>query len=396
MIRFVCSALAVLSLLAAQTSPAMAATAKAPAGDAFYKPPSPLTGKAHGDVIWARNAGANRNTSLAGAARNLLVLYRSTGVAGPAVGESGAVAIPKGTPPKGGWPVLAWAHGTTGLADSCAPTRLRRSSTNTNDTKLRAQLGAYLKSGYAVAFPDYEGLGTPGVHPYLVGRSEGRSVLDMVRAARKIDPRIGKSVAIIGHSQGGHASLWATFLAPSYTPELKIRGTVLYAPASHIKDQSGLLDSLTTPNPLSALIASIFRGADAAYPQLKIRSLLTDKAAALYPSVDEKCLGELSGSGSFGGLAPSELLREGTDRGPLLAAADKSDPENLAIKTPLLIAQGGDDGTVFPVFTDQLVDELKQKGAKVTYKKYPGIDHGGIPEAGRKTGRAFLKTRVGR
>jgi len=123
---------------------------------------------------------------------------------------------------------------------------------------------------------------------------------------------------------------------------------------------------------------------------------LTDRAAALFPSVDEKCLADLGSADSWGGVAPSEILRPGVDRAPLLAAADKSDPENLKITTPLMIDQGTSDGTVLPLFTDQLVNELKAKGARVTYDKFPGIDHGGIPQAARKDARKFLKKKVGR
>ena len=85
---------------------------------------------------------------------------------------------------------------------------------------------------------DYEGLGTPGAHPYLIGRSEGHSVLDAVRAARKLDKRLGKRVVLAGHSQGGQSVLWAASLAPNYTPDLKVRGTVALAPVSHLAEQS--------------------------------------------------------------------------------------------------------------------------------------------------------------
>jgi pimeloyl-ACP methyl ester carboxylesterase len=384
----------ILPLLAALLL-APAASAKAPPGDAFYTPPSPLPGKTHGDLIWSRNLGASNYTTLAGASRNLLVLYRSNGVASSGVADSGSVAIPKGKPPKGGWPVLAWDHGTTGLADQCAPTRLPR-TTDTYSTDLRAQLSSYVKAGYAVVSPDYEGLGTPGVHPYLVGSSEGRSALDLVRAARKVNPRIGKSVAIMGHSQGGHAALWTAYLAPTYTPELKVRGTVAYAPASHIQEQLKLLHVITSPSPLSALIASIFRGEDVALPSLNVISDLSDQAAALYPQVDEKCLGEMFGPDSWGGVPPASIVRDGVDISPVLAAVDKSDPENLKIKTPVMIAQGTSDTTVVPLFTDQLDNELKAKGVKVVYKKYTGINHTGIPQAARKDARAYLKKRVGR
>jgi pimeloyl-ACP methyl ester carboxylesterase len=373
------------------------AGAKAPAGEAFYTPPSPIPGKAHGDVIWWRPDAPGDNMHLSGAGMSMLVLYRSTGIDGTPVAESGSMAIPRGRPPKGGWPVLAWAHGSTGLADKCAPTRMPR-QTGIYSTNLRAQLSAYLKAGYAVVAPDYEGLGTAGVHPYLVGVSEGRSVLDMARAARKLRGanEISRKVGIIGHSQGGHAALWASSLAPRYTPELKVGGTVAYAPASHVKEQSSLLDVLKNPSPLSALIASIFRGADVAYPSLHVSDLLSDPAAALFPSVDEKCLEEMYGPESWGGIAPVDILRSGVDRKPLLDAADKSDPENLRYKTPVLIVQGTSDSTVLPLFTDQLANELHASGAKVTYKKIAGADHSGIAQAGRKVARAYLKKRLGR
>ena len=386
---------AALLLLLVPAAPAGAAEVrKGPAGAAFYKPPKPLPGSRHGDLVWTRPLPASNQTRLAGGA-NALVLYRTTGVDGDPAAVSGSVAIPRGKAPKGGFPVVSWAHGTTGIADQCAPTRQARDS-DSYHRQLRAQLEGYLRAGYAVAQTDYEGLGTPGTHPYLVGRSEGRSVLDIVRAARRLDARVGKRVALMGHSQGGHAVLWAASLTRGYTPELRVRGTVAYAPASHVKDQAGLLDVLKEPTPLSALISLIFRGAEIGEPSLKVLPLLSDKVTGLYPRVEERCLGELAERDSWGGVAPAEILREGADRAPLLAAADRNDPENLKIRVPLLIAQGTKDTTVLPGFTDALDVELRDGGATVRYEKYDGVDHTGIPEAGRRKARAYLKQRVGR
>ena len=195
-----------LLLLAALPAAAGAKVRKGPSGTAFYTPPSPLPGGAHGSPIWARH----------GAAGSRLLLYRSTGVTGKAVAVSATLSVPKGRAPKGGWPVISWAHGTTGIADACAPSRGR-----TSDPAL---LERWRRAGYAIVRTDYEGLGTPGEHPYLIGRSEGYAVLDAVRAARKLDRRLGRRVAIAGHSQGGHAALWAAALAPRVTPELRVRG----------------------------------------------------------------------------------------------------------------------------------------------------------------------------
>src|SRR3954468_7984396 len=128
---------------------APSASAKAPGGAAFYDPPSPLPGKSHGDFIWWRPGDATGNMRISSQGRDYLVLYRSTGVNGAPVAESGSILLPADghKAPKGGWPIVVWAHGTTGLADQCAPTRSPR-STDTYTTNLRAQLLAYFKAGY--------------------------------------------------------------------------------------------------------------------------------------------------------------------------------------------------------------------------------------------------------
>jgi hypothetical protein len=102
------------------------------------------------------------------------------------VAVSGSVAVPTGKPPKGGWPVITWAHGTTGVADVCAPSRDFAGTPNpTGETYINGDLSAWLAAGYAVLRTDYQGLGTPGKHPYLIGKAEGRGVLDIVQAARE-------------------------------------------------------------------------------------------------------------------------------------------------------------------------------------------------------------------
>ena len=124
--RKVAAAVVVFAVLGA--SPALGASKvktakirKGPPSPAFYTPPSKLPGKKHGDLIWARSVPAGAALPDAGANQN--VLYRSTSITSKAIAESGSVAIPKGKAPKGGWPVVTWAHGTTGIADQCAPSR---------------------------------------------------------------------------------------------------------------------------------------------------------------------------------------------------------------------------------------------------------------------------------
>jgi pimeloyl-ACP methyl ester carboxylesterase len=363
--------------------PANAATVrKGPAGDAFYTPPKTLPKGSHGTPVWQRKlTGAAKLTA---AKSNRLLLYRSDGGV-----VSGTVAVPKGKAPKHGWPVISWAHGTTGIADACAPSR-----TNATGGYDHALLNRWLKAGFAVVETDYAGLGTPGPHPYLNGASEGHSVLDMVRAARKLDKALSRNVVIAGHSQGGQAALFAASLVRKWTPELRLRGTVAFAPVSHLGEQAALLRALSTPSNLSALAALIIRGVDVANPQLDVQSLLSDQAKALYPQLDEKCLGDLAKPDSFGALAPAGLFRPDADLAPVIAALNADDdPETLRIRGPVRIEQGKADTTVFPQFTDQLVAELK---AKVTYKTYAGVDHRGVVTSPKVAADAtkFIRSKV--
>jgi hypothetical protein len=100
-------------------------------------------------------------------------------------------------------------------------------------------VAAFLQLGYAVAFADYEGLGAPGVHPYLDSRTAGLNVIDSVRALRATFPDISPRWAGIGHSQGAAAVWAADEQASSYAPELELVGAVALAPPA---DVTGIVD----------------------------------------------------------------------------------------------------------------------------------------------------------
>jgi pimeloyl-ACP methyl ester carboxylesterase len=375
--------LLVLVALLLPAAPAVAAkkVRKGPAGTAFYTPPSKLPGSKHGDAVWARKLKGS--AALKSARSNRLILYRSQRADGKVTAVSGIVSVPKGKAPKKGWPVITYAHGTTGIADRCAPSR---DGGNELSTYAYPLLNRWLKAGYAVLRTDYTGLGTPGTHLYLNGLEEGRSTLDIVRAAKRLDKRLNvKDVVISGHSQGGHAALWAASLAPRYTPEVKVRGTVAFAPASHLADQSNLLRAVTTPQGgLGAIVGMIARSIDEANPQLALPSGFGPEATAAYPATLTECYGPLSEATSWGGIPLSKIFRDDYDLARLIGAVDKTDPDELKIKSPVLIEQGTADGTVLPPFTDQLAERYKQLGNKVTYKRYDGVTHGGIVDAAAK------------
>src|ERR1700749_227428 len=142
--------------VAGAASPAVAKVRTGPSGLAFYKPPHKLPGKHHGDAVWVR--ALHGSAALKGGSSNQLILYRSVDASGKNVAVSGTITLPKGKAPKGGWPVLTYAHGTTGIADICAPSR---SGASLLSSYIYPTLRQWLKAGFAVVRTDYQGLGTP-------------------------------------------------------------------------------------------------------------------------------------------------------------------------------------------------------------------------------------------
>ncbi len=161
------------------------------------------------------------------------VVYRSTSEDGQPTVVSGSVFVPEGGPPGGGWPVIAYGHGTTGIDEPCAP--------SLSDSLLGSAqvVAALITKGYAVAFADYQGLGTPGVHPYTDSRTAGRNMIDAVRALRATFKDVSNRWGAYGGSQGGGAAWAAAEQARTYAPELDLVGAVAISPAA---DVTGLVD----------------------------------------------------------------------------------------------------------------------------------------------------------
>jgi pimeloyl-ACP methyl ester carboxylesterase len=391
--RSLVAALIALVTLVALPAVAGAKVRIGPSGTKFYSPPKSLLKGKHGTLIWARKA--NGATTLKSGSASWTVLYRSVSPQGKPIAVSGLVTLPKGKAPKHGWGVLSWSHGTTGTADVCAPSRDTASGPASGLINyVNPEMNAALKQKYAVVRSDFEGLGTAGVHPYLIGVSEGRGSVDIVRAARQLDKRVGTKWVSAGHSQGGQSALFAGALGPKWAPELKLKGVAAFAPASHIDVEAGSIGALTTPGGgLSGIAALVAVGGATQIPGLDPKGLFTPAGAALYPQIAKTCLGQLSEDSSFGGIAPSALFSTGAVA-KLQPVLKKMNPA-LKISAPVLLLQGLADGTVFPAFTNTLNTELNAKGDNVTYKTFPGVDHGGVVPAGQPDAAAFYKKRLG-
>jgi len=181
--------------------------------EAFYRQTFPMTAGEQGRLLDSQTPDG-----VPDGYRGWRILYQSVDVLGQPAVVSGMVLRPDRDAPVGGWPIVGFAHGTTGIADGCAPSR---------DPSALALVQNIVDDGYAVVETDYVGLGTAGVHPYLDGNSEGRAVLDSLRAARQITAlRAGSTAAIWGYSQGGHSALFAGQLAVTEGADLGIVGVV--------------------------------------------------------------------------------------------------------------------------------------------------------------------------
>jgi acetyl esterase/lipase len=368
-----------------------------PDGLAFYLPPSPLVPGAAGQVIWSRQVTGP--AALPGAAENLLILYHSSTLAGQDTAVSGTISIPVGRPPAGGWPVLSWTHGTTGVADICAPSRDAPGHPSHIYNQLAdATLSQWVKRGYVVLKTDYEGLGTPGSHPYLVGASEARSTVDILLAARRLLPAIGRSWVVMGHSQGGHAALFTASLAPAWAPDLDLIGAVAIAPAGGAHDLiAGLRDAPTparTPVPTLGFLALVLIGAAAADHTVRVDQLLTPAALRLLAKAEIVGIDDLLAPGSAAPLVPAGVFRPDADLGPLLKVLAANDPAMLRPRVPVLIVQGHDDPIVARRSTDHIACSLRASGARLAYRRYPGRGHYDLIQAAHSENAQWIDARL--
>ncbi|MGZ8178024.1 alpha/beta hydrolase family protein [Williamsia sp. SKLECPSW1] len=209
------------------------------------------------------------------------VLYSTVdGLGRPAV-STGSITLPPGTPPPGGWPVLAWAHGTVGMGDDCAPSAQRPSPSDVG------YLGHWLRRGYAIVATDYVGMGTPGPLYYLDGITAAHSVVDSVVAAEASGLPLARRWAVIGHSQGAGAALNAARRATEFSAGsgLDYRGVLATGVPANIESVVQTLGPqfppVVLPRPLNAYVLYILAGLRAARPDLRLDDVLTGTGRGL-------------------------------------------------------------------------------------------------------------------
>lgn len=345
-----------------------------PAGAAFYDVPVP-PGANPGDLVSARPlAGA---MALPGAARNRLLLYVSRDPSGRPVAVSGTVSVPAGPPPAGGWPVILWTHGTMGLIPACAPSLVPTDPPDAYVDVVAALLDAFLRQGFAVVATDYQGLGTPGPHPYLEGAPNAANALDLLPAAARAEPGLGRAVLVMGHSQGGQAALFAAAMAARHAPGFRLVGDVALAPVSQIGARLNGFRASARPEPLVLYLVAALDSYARDDRRLDLRRVLSTRARAHLSELKASC--RFSPGAGFWAVTPArDLFVPGLDVRSLRPILERQEPGLLAVKVPTLIVAGGSDTAVPPDTAEKLARQLCARGAPVVVLRAAGQDHIGV------------------
>jgi len=304
-------------------------------------------------------------------ARAYRILYWSTGLDGKRIEVSGVVIAPRGPQPPGGRPVVAWAHPTTGVVSRCAPSLARVVFASIQG------LRAVLDRSYVVAATDYPGLGTPEVHPYLVGTSEARAVLDSVRAARTIpEAAAGARFAVWGHSQGGQAALFTGIEAARCAPELKLLGVAAAAPAT---DLTALMtDDLGTGGGNNITAMTLWSWARVYGAPMD--TVVVPQAEPVVDRLTKLCIERwfdvLTRRGPTQALEKTFLrVNNPADQEPWRRLLEENSPGVLPSDIPVFLAQGSADSLVRPSVTEAYRARLCRNGNRVEFVLMARVGH---------------------
>jgi len=360
------------------------------APDAFYRPPAALVdGAAAAPGTLLQSAPFSRGLPPGSRAWRILYATR-TGAGTPAV-ASAIVLVPTAATARSR-PVIAWAHGTTGIVASCAPSLFG------HPFPFVPALSQIIERGWAMVATDYIGLGVTGpagVHSYLMGADEAHAVLDAVRAAHHLaGTELSERMLVWGHSQGGHAALWTGIIAPGYAPELSLAGVAALAPGSDLPEQVKRTQATLAGRLIDAYLVTAY---SEVYPDVRFDATVRGGARVLTRDIARRCL---DGRRMLASVAEAHLLggsifRADPSTGALGTRLRQNVPDG-PIAAPVLIAQGLADPLVLPDTQAAFVAARCRAGQPLTYLTYPNRDHVSLVAPGSPLIADLLAWSVGR
>lgn len=335
-----------------------------------------------------RSEALTAKQSLDNAQQNIRILYSSTdGVSSHVpVAVSGALYLPKGIPPAGGWPLLAWAHGTVGIADICAPSFAGR---NARDTRY---LNYWLGEGYAIVATDYQGLGTPGLHPYVHARSEAYSILDSIHAVQNYP--ISKRTVLIGQSQGGGAVVATATFAKDYAPDLDIAGVVATGANVSAEKYAAPMNNYKRV----AYFLLYLNSVQLVDPSIKPEEFLSDKAFPTFDLTRTECFNKIENRAKLDQLNKDNIFKPGMTSATKKLAKFKN-PPTMKTDIPIFWGTGGKDTDVIPEAQKLGVSKACEAGSRVEWHLYRDFDHsatvnGSLPDSTAFVKRAFAGVNI--
>lgn len=322
----------------------------------FYDAPQPLPAGKLGDLIRSESFD---DYDLPLSVNVVRILYHSRSGSGEDVAASGVVLFPaEKKPPSGGWPVIAWAHGITGVARSCAPS-LRRNLGH------GPFLSMYVNLGYAVVATDYTGLGTNFRNAFLDAPSNATDVIASIPAARQALPQIGSRWIVMGAAEGGLAAIAAA------EKENEVRdsgylGTIVVSDIASAKDM--FADSAQRSS--SIKLASLAYGTKTVYPEFQPSAVLTERGMALYHAIEQTC----SDMGLVSEPAVTESVKPSWDQNKLLLQyLDRSTPTVSPTYGPVLMISSDHAPS-----TADAIARMCRLGDQVQWLQYSDLDPGRV------------------
>lgn len=351
----------------------------------FYSGPIP----APGQVISA--VPLDRGLTVQGAGDAFRLLYSTINQHdAPSVSTAG-VFLPPSPPPEGGFPVIAWAHGTVGLGDDCTPSALPRSERD------NIYLSRWLSEGFAVVASDYVGLGTPGTMSYLNGIATAHAVVDSVVAAHAMGLPLASKWAVVGQSQGGGAAIASARWASEFSAGrgLDYRGVVATGTPANIDELvSKAGPDLAIPelgpiaNAYTAYILAAFREAR---PDLPINTVLSPAGLNAAATAQEMCVDQLSDQLESQNIDQFFVKPLNSIPGLRDALAAYMGTPTSGFDRPVFLGVGLDDHDVPPTATLTFYDQLVANNQQVELRIYPDADHDGTVLASLPDSMPFIR-----
>jgi Secretory lipase len=336
-----------------------------------------------------------------GTAHGYRLTYVSRDGFGRQAETTGEVLLPAGQAPPGGWPVISWAHGTSGLADACAPSRVGPAE----QARDFSYLATWMQQGYAIVGTDYAGLGTPGLPAYLNGASEAHNIVDMVTAARAFangrlpaSMHLARKYVIIGQSQGGGAAIYTARYATALGgPALDYRGAVGTGTPANVEKVLLPLGPESPPVALTpgitSYIAYIFAGLRRFHPELGIDGILTAEGRHYLALAEQECVDPFEAE--LGGVNVGDWFTRPVATLPNFAQtlSDYMAMPTSGFDEPFFMANGLTDTDVPFAIVAPYVAQLEANGEPVEFHTYP-TDHNGTMAASLADSIPFVRDRM--